>query len=398
VWISGDLLAASPKLEMLQRVAANMKSGGAAQFADGSFRSRIAEVYHEGAGFIVAADLERIIAGSRNPNAKEDAAFRQLGITSLRHFIAEVKEDQGKSYNRAVLTFNPADHGIVSWLAAPGPMGALQFISPDANVVAAFVVKKPVALVDDLLATLSMVDPKFSENLDKFQRETGLDIRNDFAAPLGGEFAFAIDGPVLPTPSWKMVFEVYDPTHLQQTFERVVDLMNQRAQKEGKQGFAWDRSDSGGRTFYTLKSLDFGLEVNYTYANGYLVAGPSRALVDRSVKYRETGYTILHSPKFIAALPEDKQANFSALLYHNLGSVIAPIAGQVKSASESLPPEGQRALKSLGAPMLAYAYAQGDRISFAVNGEEGPLGLKPSSLLGMPGGFGLQSIIQQAMR
>jgi hypothetical protein len=375
-----------------------MKSGGAAQFADGSFRSRIAEVYHEGAGFIVAADLERIIASSGNANAKEDAAFRRLGITSLRHFIAEVKEDQGKSYNRAVLTFKPEDHGIVSWLAAPGPMGALQFISPDANVVAAFVVKKPVALVDDLLATLSTVDPKFSENLDQFQRETGLDIRNDFAAPLGGEFAFAIDGPVLPTPSWKMVFEVYDPAHLQQTFERVVDLMNQRAQKEGKQGFAWDRSDSGGRTFYTLKSLDFGLEVNYTYANGYLVAGPSRALVDRSVKYRETGYTIMHSPKFIAALPEDKQANFSALLYHNLGSVIAPIAGHVKSASESLPPEGQRALKSLGAPMLAYAYAQGDRISFAVNGEEGPLGLKPSSLLGMPGGFGLQSIIQQAMR
>jgi hypothetical protein len=398
VWINGDVLAASPKLEMLQRVATNMKSGGAAQFADGSFRSRIAEVYHEGAGFIVAADLERIIAGSGNANAKEDAAFRRLGITSLRHFIAEVKEDQGKSYNRAVLTFKPEDHGIVSWLAAPGPMGALQFISPDANVVAAFVVKKPVALVDDLLATLSTVDPKFSENLDQFQRETGLDIRNDFAAPLGGEFAFAIDGPVLPTPSWKMVFEVYDPAHLQQTFERVVDLMNQRAQKEGKQGFAWDRSDSGGRTFYTLKSLDFGLEVNYTYANGYLVAGPSRALVDRSVKYRETGYTIMHSPKFIAALPEDKQANFSALLYHNLGSVIAPIAGHVKSASESLPPEGQRALKSLGAPMLAYAYAQGDRISFAVNGEEGPLGLKPSSLLGMPGGFGLQSIIQQAMR
>jgi FecR protein/Protein of unknown function (DUF3352)/Putative zinc-finger len=398
VWINGDVLAASPKLEMLQRVASNVKAAGAAQFADGSFRSRIAEVYQEGAGFIVAADLERIIASSRNPNEKEDGAFRQLGITSLRHFIAEVKEDHGKSYNRAVLTFKPEDHGIVSWLAAPGPMGALQFISPDANIVAAFVVKKPVALVDDLLAALNTVDPKFRENLDQFQRESGLDIRNDFAAPLGGEFAFAIDGPVLPTPSWKMIFEVYDPAHLQQTFERVVDLMNEQAHKAGKQGLAWERTDSAGRTFYTLKSLDFGLEVNYTYANGYMVAGPSRALVDRSVKYRETGYTILHSPKFIAALPEDKQANFSALLYHNLGSVIAPIAGQVKSAAGSLPPEGQRALKSLGAPMLAYAYAQGDRISFAVNGEEGPLGLKPSSLLGMPGGFGLDSIIKQSMR
>jgi hypothetical protein len=396
VWISGDVLAASPKLEMLQRVASNVRAS--AQIADGSFRSRIAEVYHEGAGFIVAADLEKIIASSRKTDEKEDAAMRRLGITSLRHFIAEMKEDHGKSYNRAVLTFKPEDHGIVSWLAAPGPMGALQFISPDANVVAAFVVKKPVALVDDLLTALNTVDPKFRENLDQFQRDTGLNIEEDFAAPLGGEFAFAIDGPLLPTPSWKMVFEVYDPAHLQQTFERVVELMNQEAHKAGKQGFAWDSTESGGRTFYTLKSLDFGLEVNYTYANGYLVAGPSRALVDRSVKYRETGYTILHSPKFVASLPEDKQANFSALLYHNLSSVIAPLAGQVKSVSGNLPPEGQRAIRSLSGPMLAYAYAQGDRISFAVNGEEGPLGLKPSSLLGMPGGFGIDSIIKQSMR
>ena len=32
----------------------------------------------------------------------------------------------------------------------------------------------------------------------------------------GGEYAFAIDGPILPTPSWKLVFEVNDPAHLQQ--------------------------------------------------------------------------------------------------------------------------------------------------------------------------------------
>ncbi len=65
--------------------------------------------------------------------------------------------------------------------------------------------------------------PSLRKNLDKQQAERGLDIRNDIAAPLGGEFAFAIDGPILPTPSWKMVFEVNDPAHLQQTLERVVD-------------------------------------------------------------------------------------------------------------------------------------------------------------------------------
>jgi hypothetical protein len=284
-----------------------------------------------------------------------------------------------------------------SWLAAPGPMGALEFISPEASVVAAFVVKEPVALVDDLMSALNAVDPKFSEHLGKFQSETGLNIRDDFAGPLGGEFAFAIDGPLLPTPSWKMVFEVYDQAHLQQTFERVVQQMNQLAASEGKQGFQWDRSDLSGRTFYTLKSLDFGLELSYTYSNGYLVAGPSRALIERAVRYHDQNVTLLHEPRFVAALPGDKQANFSALIYQNL----SPVLGFAKKMGgvAGVPAEQRKNISSLlGGPMLAYAYAQGDRISFALNGEEGPIGLKPSNLIGMPGSFGLSSIIQQSVR
>jgi hypothetical protein len=400
IWINGDVLAASPKLDFLQRVQTSMKTASTGQYADGSFKSRIAEIYHDGAGFIIAADLQRFIAQSKGSDAKTNTALDRLGITNLKYFIAEMKEDQGKSFNRAVLSFSDSSHGIASWLAAPGPMGALEFISPDANVVAAFVVKEPAALVDDLMSTLNVVDSKFSEHLGEFQSKTGLNIREDFAKPLGGEFAFAVDGPLLPTPSWKMVFEVYDPAHLQQTFERVVDMMNEMAARDGKKGFQLSHTDSGGRTYYTLKSLDFGLEVNYTYANGYFVAAPSRALVENSVKYRESGYTLLHSPRFVAALPEDKQANFSALIYQNLSSVLGGIAKHVGGGvTQNLPEEQRKSFNSLvGGPVLAYAYAQGDHISFALNGEEGPIGLKPSSLIGMPGSFGLRNIVQHAVR
>jgi hypothetical protein len=186
---------------------------------------------------------------------------------------------------------------------------------------------------------------------------------------------------------------------LQQTFERVVEKMNELAAREGKKGFQWDRSESGGRTFYTLKSLDFGLEVNYTYSNGYLIAGPSRALIDRAVKYHDSGYTLLHAPRFVAALPEDKQANFSALIYQNLAPVLGGIAKRVGGVSNALPEEQRRNFSSLaGGPVLAYAYAEGDHISFALNGEEGPIGLKPSNLIGMPGSFGLSNIIQHSVR
>ncbi len=399
VWINGDVLAASPKIDFLQRVQASTKTASAAQYPEGSFRSRIADIYHDGAGFIIAADLQRFIAESKGDDAKTNAALDKLGVTNLKYFIAEMKEDQGKAFNRATLTFSDTNHGMASWLAAPGPMGALEFISPDASVVAAFVVKQPVALVDDLMSALNAVDPKFSEHLGEFQSETGLNIKDDFAAPLGGEFAFAMDGPLLPAPSWKMVFEVYDPAHLQQTFERVVDKMNELAAREGKKGFQWDRSDSGGRTFYTLKSIDFGPELNYTYSNGYLIAGPSRALIDRALKYHDSGYTLLHSPRFVAALPEDKQANFSALIYQNLAPVLGGIAKRVGSVAGNLPEEQRKSFSSLvGGPVLAYAYAQGDHISFALNGEEGPIGLKPSNLIGMPGSFGLSNIIQHSVR
>jgi hypothetical protein len=256
-----------------------------------------------------------------------------------------------------------------------------------------------VSLVDDLLGVLETVSPDLRKYLDKQQTERGLNIRNDIATPLGGEFAFAIDGPILPTPSWKLVFEVNDPAHLQQTLERVVGEVNKEAAKFGKGGLAWQNADIGGRAYYTLKSTDFGLlEVNYTYANGYLIVGPTRALVERSLRSQESGHSLLRSAKFTAGLPADGNANFSAVFYHNIGGLVP--AGLANTAS-NLPSGPQQAVKAIAAdmaPTLAYAYAQGDSITFAANTEGGPFGLGPATLLGMPNALEMQNIIERGMR
>ena len=401
VWIHDNFLAATPSGKSLNMMASSVKKQSVGRFAQSSFHSRIAELYEDGAGLIIAADLEKIIAQSIKGDAKsadrakDSEAFRRLGLYNLKHFIVEVKEKDGKSQNRAVLSFDESQTGIPAWLAEPGPMGALDFISPDANLVAAFVVEQPVVLVDDLMATLESIDPNARQALAGFEQESGINIRNDFAATLGGEFAFAVDGPLLPTPSWKVVFEVNDSVHLQQTFERAVDRINMYVRMMGKEGLQWESAEIGGRTFYTLKSADAGMEFSYAYANGYLIAAPSRALVDRAIKYRESGYTITHSPRFTAALPEDKQVNFSALVYQNLTQVLAPLAGQVGKAGK-LSQEEQLALRSAASatPVLAYAYAHGDRIIVSLNGEDGPLSLKPGSLLGVTGPFGLRQLLK----
>lgn len=407
VWISNEIFAASPRLQKLQTVAALLHNGILSNFTGTQFHNRIAQVYEEGAGLVVAANLERVIAQTESLRkqgtdaAKRENALERLGVLSVKYFVLDQKDLAGKTNTRAVLSFSEAQRGLPSWLATPGPMGSLEYISPDANLVAGFVVRNPVALVDDLLGAIETVTPELRQHLDRLQVEHGLDVRMDFAAPLGGEFAFAIDGPILPTPSWKLVFEVNDPGHLQRTLERVVIEINKQAAKHGKAALTWDRADLGGRTYYTLKSGDIGVEVNFTYINGYLLVGPSRAMLERSVRSSEAGQTLLRSSKFMAGLPSDGNANFSAVFYHNLAPLVQPIADRVANSTGVLPGEQQEAIKAMAndmQPTLAYAYAQGDSITFAANTEGGPFGLSPANLLGMPNSFQIQNILQNGMK
>jgi ferric-dicitrate binding protein FerR (iron transport regulator) len=397
IWITGNLVAVSPRQDSLKSLASRLRQG-ANPFAATPFYAQIANLYRDGAGLVIAADLDRIVMQSLRKE-KDAAAVQQLGVTDLRYFIVEIKEKDGKPYNRAVVSFRESQHGVTSWLAQPGPMGALEFISPDASLVAAFVVKEPTALVDDLFEVLKRLDSKAWENLQEFQAERGIDLRNDFAAPLGGEYAFAIDGPALPVPSLKALFQVDDQQHLQQAFERLVEMINAELAEQGKKGLAWSKTESGGRVFYTLKSLDYGLELNYTYAYGYFIAAPSRALVENAIKYKDSGHTLLGSPKFKASLPEDKQVSFSVMVYQNAGSIIAPAARIASGMTgEGTPLKSIAGIKGLPLDKagLAYVYALNDRMVMSVNSENGPIGFSPSDLLGLPGSSGVGQVIRMA--
>src|SRR5262249_10787091 len=58
IWINGDTLIASPQLAELQKVASTPTS----DFKSSSLYPRIAEIYQNGAGLLVAADLEKVLA------------------------------------------------------------------------------------------------------------------------------------------------------------------------------------------------------------------------------------------------------------------------------------------------------------------------------------------------
>jgi len=381
LWVGGDLFVATPSAARLRQVAA-LAGGGTNPFASSEFRNRIAQDYQDGAGWLFAADLHTLVNQGHEESSEGDrVTAEQLGILDMQYFIIDRREIDGKAETRAALTFDQQRRGVASWLAQPAPMGSLSFFSPDANLAAAFVVKSPVSILDELLA----INPEFAGELAEAQARHGFDLRNDLAAPLGGEVAMAVDGPVLPSPSWKLVVEVYDPARLQATIERAVAHLNDELRNEGKPPVQLTAQTAGGHTFHAVRGTQPKVELHYLFEDGYLLAAPSRALLERSLQQRASGVTLASAAKFRDLLGPDGQVNVSALVYQNL----APLAKSAnKVLPESMKGNGQqggpaaigRYLMTQG-PTLYYAYAEPDRIVFA-GSNQNPLGLNLGTLAG----------------
>jgi ferric-dicitrate binding protein FerR (iron transport regulator) len=391
IWIHGGLMIASPSAEELREAAARAE-GGANPFKETGFYTRIAQDYRDGAGWLFAADLHTLVRkGHASESSESGNMAEKLGILDLDQFIIDRREIDGRAETRAALTFDQPRRGVASWIAAPAPMGSLSFFSPEANLAAAFVVKSPVSILDELVA----INPEFARDLAEAQSRHGFDLRADLAAPLGGEIAMAVDGPILPSPSWKLVVEVYDPARLQQTFERAVAHLNQELRGEGKPEAQLTSEQSGGRTYYAIRCAESNFEIHYVFEDGYLVAGPSRALLERAVQLRESGVTLATTAKFRDLLGPDGQVNVSALVYQNLAP-LAKSAGKLLPKAATHPQGGPDIGKFLAAqgPTLYYAYAEPNRIVFA-GSNQNPLGLNLGTLAGFGSVMGMMNQVHE---
>ena len=163
----------------------------------------------------------------------------------MDRLVVEQKQELGKTMTRAQLNFTSQPSGVVSWLAPPAPMGALEFVSPQAYGVASAVTKDALGILDEILAF-------GGDHLQEFQSQTGVDARRDLAEPLGGEFVIAMDGPFLPIPSWKVVAEVYDSARLQNSIERLVAAFNNTAAQKGIPNVTLTSEAVSGQVYYRL--------------------------------------------------------------------------------------------------------------------------------------------------
>ena len=137
---------------------------------------------------------------------------------------------------------------------------------------------------------------------------------------------------------------------------------NQAAAASGGIQLRTARETADGRAWYLLgwgqpNPLS---EAHYTFASGYLIAAPTRALVTRALETSATGIGLARSQSFTALLPHDSYTDFSAVVYQNLGTTLAPFASL-------LGPKGS-ALSHLK-PLLITAYGQPDHLTLASAGD-----------------------------
>ena len=351
----------SNSIATLQQINAQLNQG-ASGFAAGPFGQQIAAAYNRGAGVILAADLHQMVAGTLRAGGKNTEAIENSGMNEVQYLIAEHRETNGLPENHLDLQFSGTRQHAASWLAAPAPIGSLDFVTPNAAIAVALLSKDPTIIADDLMA-MAEKDQE-TQKWTEAEAKLGISLRDDLAANLGGDFLLSLDGPVLPTPSWKAVIEVHNPQALENTLERLAQSLRDQVQGTQTHPLAIESSQVGAQRFYSVQDLTSGATVaQYVFSDGYMIVAPSRALLMEALHTHASGDSLARSTAFKGLLPKDENENYSAIGYQNLGPVLTPLLSQVSA-------ESAQAIRQLAAdsrPTAICAWGKDTRIEAASN-------------------------------
>ncbi len=393
VMVANDMLVATTEISEINRIASGTSSG----FAGSDFHGTVTDAYDRGAEYLGAVDLSALL-GSQFSDS-DDMALEFTGLGSIQYLVVERNQDEERAYTAADLTFSGERQGVAAWLANPGAMESLEFVSANATFASGAVHKDPVLILDEVLA-MALANGEVN-GLDEVEAELGFSLRDDLAAALGGEVTVAVDGPLLPTPSWKLILEVYDERLLQATLETLVQRINEEVEEGGVT--LVESEGNGGRVFYsveidrpTVEGFDLSPNFTYTYVDGFMVAGPSRALVEQAIMVREGGASLVTSEEFQELLPSDGYVDFSAVVFNRLGETLASLADKLPIPDGVTEEQRQRIDGFLDdmaddGPGLYCFYGEDDRIRMVSNSPAFlPLG-GLSSLVGLGGLPGVMS-------
>lgn len=396
VWLHGDLLAAAfdaaPLAELL---AAEKNAGSAASWAEAPFRQRLALAYQDGVDWLFGADVHTLVERNAKPGTDGSAVLQRTGLAAGRYVVVTQRTAADRRQIAAAFDFDGPRQGLAAWPAAPGTLGSIRFVSPDASLYGGVLLREPKLMLEDVYAMTAGLD----RNAESAPGDSGGvpgDVRlllERIAAPLGNEIGWALDGPALPVPAWKLVLEVYDPAAFQDGLEQLVAFVTL---KSPELGLALTTESLNGVAYYTLASTQPAFEIHYAFADGYAVFAPRRAFVDRALAQRASGLDLSRAAKFRALVPNGADPNASGLFWHDIGGMLGPIAGLVGQATQGQMSEEQRRALREAMPQagLAIVEAQPERIVVTAQ-QFGSLGSDLARVLSAFGSTGLLGLLHE---
>jgi len=341
-------------------------------FALTPFGQRVAHAYEGGATVLAAADLHKIMSQLPQGTPRDQMILQRTGFADVQYFVWEHRNSAGHPLSQTELSFTGPRHGVASWLAAPAPLGSLDFVSPKAMLVGTLLLVSPAKIFEDVKELTTASNPNAFAGLEQMELALNLSLKDDLLSLLGGEITGELDSLTLPENGkkqeaavsfraneqtqgaepepaavWKAILRASDPTRLQQTFTTLLALVH----------IAPEQVQDGGIAYYKIHipSAKKPVEISYAFADGYLIVGSSRQTVAEGIRLHAGGEPLGKSKKFLASLPPSHSSDASGLLYEDPVAITALTLRQ--AGPELAGPLAQLANGNVP-PVVACAYGE----------------------------------------
>ena len=164
---------------------------------------------------------------------------------------------------------------------------------------------------------------------------------------------------VMPT-AW--VTSGRNPDALENALERMTTAIRSPMQGTQAHPVTIESATADGRTFHDVRDDKTGtILAYYTFADGYMIVAPDRALIIDALRIQASGSSLARSASFRALLPRDGNENYSAVAYQNLSPVLTPLLSQFSGETA----DALRKLAADARPTVVCAWGQDNRIEAA---------------------------------
>jgi type IV pilus assembly protein PilA len=308
VLVRPDYIVAAPDVDAL-RASNSFLDAHTKEFASAAFGKRVQQAYEDGVSTILAADLHAILRQGQITNKQNAELLQRSGFGDMEYAVWQYKQALDKSSSAGELSFTAPRRSVAGWLAPPGKMGSLEFLSPQAPLAGAMLLKNFGEIYSDIQYLVSASNPQAFAAATPFERMMNISLKDDLLALLTGEIALEMQGLPQAKPEWKLVLRVSDAERLQATLQKIFTVMRIRGAQ----------FEDGGTTYYTIviPSAQQTSEIVYTLIDGYLLLASSRKSAIEAAKLHRSGESLATSSTLQAALPAGYSSEVSALWFED---------------------------------------------------------------------------------